>query len=58
METSEAKTFEGEKVVHLEDTEEILYWTERFHCSETELLEAIDAVGNNVIDIDDYLGSW
>ncbi len=47
---------EEEKVIHVNDSEELHYWRKRFNCTEQMLRDAVHRVGASVHDVKRYLG--
>ena len=41
--------------IELIEDHELRYWTSRFRCSSKHLLDAIESVGVEVADVDEYL---
>jgi hypothetical protein len=42
--------------VSLQEPWEVKYWTERFGVTAEQLQEAVNAVGNSVREVEEYLG--
>lgn len=52
---SEHKDLKKPEKIHLDEMREVLYWTQRFGCSERELRKVIKTAGNSLPIVEKFL---